>query len=526
MSSPQPDDPLCLGPRLPTDNASLPLRYRPYFPHTHHLRCECSAQGAVYVCRKRQCCVLQREQPTSYASRPRSYEVACSGRHPWPKLIASGCRSSFSLLRQMSLISTRRGRPTRPCSRTARHAPTVTRRREARTGACTCRPLGGNGHWRVAQSLHGGVHDARTSVAGGGEGNVSLVLDGWTLGSDGRRRGARSLASRRPSMARVLSFTFGIRCDSATARAARSASACETHSHTPRRTHAPLGHCFPPPDGLAISSSIHIDLISILFTPCSFLQHPFLTRLISNMTRRLTGQPPQHPEFPFPHVFGAPPPSPWKRPTKPRPTSSLGLYRFHPRQRNHNLPSSPFELSLEFQRRQRSHPPSRGPPPRVRSTLSPLSPLQPLSPISVEEVLASSPEPSPTSPPLGEYPFTPNSSRYKSRRPSSASSSSRRPSTDVDTPASPASYSPRAVSPYLDSPYYSASPILSYRQLHPGPCYQRILDRRAELRDPANQPNLLSNLQSVARPITPIIDMANAPLKRKVVILGSPSVGE
>lgn len=235
------------------------------------------------------------------------------------------------------------------------------------------------------------------------------------------------------------------------------------------------------------------------------------------MTRSLTGQPLlSPPEFPFPRAAGQPPAS-----TRPAPPPASSAYRFYsPRQRDINLPSSPFEFTLDSQRRQRSQPgSSRAHTPRQRS---PLSPLQPLSPLSGDEALSGSPEPSPTSPAPGEYRPSTHSSRYTSRPPSFGSYSSRRPSTDVPTPEG---RTPPAASPYLDSPYYPASPVFSYRRLHPEPCFHRILERRAQLRDPTNRPALL-NVQEVASPATPVVDMANAPLKRKVVILGSPSVGE
>lgn len=68
-------------------------------------------------------------------------------------------------------------------------------------------------------------------------------------------------------------------------------------------------------------------------------------------------------------------------------------------------------------------------------------------------------------------------------------------------------------SPYANSPYLEASSIFSYRPRHPEPGYNRIAERREYI---------LEQWHFLWAPVI----MANTPLKRKVVILGSPSVGE
>ncbi|GMK59576.1 hypothetical protein CspeluHIS016_0801820 [Cutaneotrichosporon spelunceum] len=76
-------------------------------------------------------------------------------------------------------------------------------------------------------------------------------------------------------------------------------------------------------------------------------------------------------------------------------------------------------------------------------------------------------------------------------------------------------------SPYLDAPFIPASPVLSYRgAYHKEPCFDRILERRSELEQQRRQAYYDSQRT------TPEFEMANAALKRKIVILGSPSVGK
>lgn len=120
-----------------------------------------------------------------------------------------------------------------------------------------------------------------------------------------------------------------------------------------------------------------------------------------------------------------------------------------------------------------------------------------------------SPEGSPCPSPLEEYfhypPSGPDSSSASSPRPSRASLSH----SVASLPSSDG-----CVSPYYESPYLEASPIFSYRSAHPEPCYDRIVERREVFSDHF-RPSRSSAL----------FNMAN-PLKRKVVILGAPSVGE
>ncbi|BEJ03325.1 hypothetical protein CcaverHIS641_0105000 [Cutaneotrichosporon cavernicola] len=182
-----------------------------------------------------------------------------------------------------------------------------------------------------------------------------------------------------------------------------------------------------------------------------------------------------------------------------------------------NLPSSPPEFSSEpiFFRTRSQRGKSRA---NVhRSSENFINSLQPVSLWNREQELGdSSPEPSPTSPPPGE------SLASWSRRPSFATCSSRASSTNLLTP--PLGQSPRRYSvtvpgesPYLDAPFISASPVLSSRgQFHSEPCFDRIVERRCEL---------VQQRQASQSP-TRNLEMANAPLKRKIVILGSPSVGK
>ncbi|CAK9785437.1 ras-domain-containing protein [Cutaneotrichosporon oleaginosum] len=205
------------------------------------------------------------------------------------------------------------------------------------------------------------------------------------------------------------------------------------------------------------------------------------------------------------------------------PENTLHFHRTRTYPSSINLPS-PHELNLERVFRTKS---SRGYSRTYTAHDSRISPrsFQTLSSNRDQRHSDSSTATTPQSslsPPLGEY----ISSRF--RQPSLATCSSRdSESTGPRTPPPGCSPRPQArnpsfppLSPYREAPFIPVSPILSYRCAnHPEPHFGRIIDRRIEI-------IFIEYLKQLIRDSQPRPDMANAPLKRKIVILGSPSVGK